>query len=239
MSTHPEDNPDAPVRYSNLIHIIEAMILRFMRKAEAFTFPIRTINEDGTEENYFITVVGLNERHAADRARQFALRAPSQKSSSKIGLMMPGNETPNSAPVVKGMLKRNALRAKKTIKASYYHDGMPRPLSLTTSHINALLANANKQEEDTPTAEITPESLQVHLKRCLIIGIVYIGVIGIGIAVFSAGFNESLYAGSVFGRLNPWTLFGGGASIVGTINLIHTFFSAKKILQYINDHSEN
>lgn len=229
-----DDNQPVHVEHANLLHYVECLVLRWLGKGNYYEIPLKIIDQNGEEHEISVTTTGLNERHAVERARQIGMqRRFSDHSDQDLGFIFPKRRAEKSAKKKQGWVSRRLTGVKNKAKSAYFHDGMPRPLSLTNGHIEAMLKN--KSPESIPDEMITPLFVMEYIKRCLVISLIWICVIAISVAITLAGLHDSHIKASIFGWFNPLFLFGMVSFIVGALGLLHSVLARKKAIKLLHN----
>ncbi len=240
MSTQDNDFDYVKTDYINLAHHLEELVLRWLGKGSVFQVDLEIVDRSGDRHTRAVYVYAIDQRRAEEKARILGQTIPLSRghAESSPGLFLPKRQvhaSPEEKP--KGLFRRVVRRARHTAKVATFHDGVPRPFALTKSHIASMLDS--KGYATVEQRHLTVEFTKKYAQRCIWIALLWFCVTLLGFAVLLSGIHPRNISQSIFGLLNPFTVFGSVALIVGGLGLAHAALARRNAIRWLNQKEEH
>lgn len=240
MSMQDNEHKQAKTDYINLAHHVEELVLKWLGKGSVYRIDLEIVDRIGNRHTRAVYVYAIDQRRAEEKACILGRTVPLSQSrpDSSPGLFLPKRQVESShEDKPKGIFRRVARRARHTAKAATFHDGVPRPFSLTKSHIESMLDS--KGYSLIEQRHLTVDFTKKYAQRCIWISLLWLCVAMIGIAVLLSGVHPNNISQAIFGLLNPFTVFGLVALIVGGLGIAHATLARRNAIRWLSQKEEN
>lgn len=240
--TSMQDNEHNQVKtdYINLAHHVEELVLQWLGKGSVYRIDLEIVEWNGDRHSRAVYVYAIDQRRAEEKACILGRSIPliQGQPESSPGLCLPKRKVDSyleDRP--KGLFRRIARRARHTAKAATFHDGVPRPFALTKSHIASMLDSKGYSliEQQHLTVDFTKK----YAQRCIWISLLWLCIAMLGIAVLLSGVHPKNISQAIFGLLNPFTVFGMVALIVGGLGMAHAMLARRNAIRWLSQKEEN
>ncbi len=240
MSTPDSESEQPKTVYINLINHLEEKILQWLGKGDVFRVDLEIAEEDGVRKPLTVYVYALNINQAIEKARSATRYTSFQinTESPSLGLLMPARRmsAEDTNKGTKGYINTKIKQIRETASTTLMPSGVPKPFSLTSSHIRSMLNS--KEFQVVSEDEMTIDFIQKYANRCIVISTIWICLLLTGFAIFLSGFHPSHTERAIFGLINPFSAFGFMAITVGGLGLAHSILARRNATSWLEQNKE-
>lgn len=240
MSMQDNDHNHVKTDYINLAHHVEELVLKWLGKGSVYRVDLEIVDRSGDHHTRAVYVYAIDQRRAEEKACILGRTIPLSQGrpNSSPGLFLPKRQVDSShEDKPKGLFRRVARRARHTTTIATFHDGVPRPFTLTKSHIESMLES--KGYSLIEQRHLTVDFTRKYAQRCIWISLLWLCVAMLGMAVLLSGVHPKNISQSIFGLLNSFTVFGLVALIVGGLGMAHATLARRNAIRWLNQMEES